>query len=99
MKRTAIALLLGSLIVATQAAAAESAFPQGADGEPRGEPALSTYADGHANDPVRIVGSPFPDGADGEPKGQPAFSTYADRYLKNPVQFSESPQTDGTNVR
>jgi hypothetical protein len=90
MKRTAIALLLASLIVATQAAAAESAFPQGADGEPRGEPALSTYADGHANDPVRIVGSPFPAGADGE---------YAYFHVQDSLRFSESPQTVGTNVR
>lgn len=62
MKRTAIALLLASLIVATQAAAAESAFPQGADGEPRGEPEFSTYADRYLKDPVQFSESPQTDG-------------------------------------
>ena len=44
MKGLTKALAIGTLIVATQSIAAQSAFPQGADGEPTGLPAASTYA-------------------------------------------------------
>lgn len=60
MKSVMKALVVGSLFVATQAVAAESVFPQGADGEPQGLPALSTYAERHANDPVRFTGPAYP---------------------------------------
>lgn len=96
MKRTAIALVLGSLFLATQAVAAQSVFPEGADGEPTGLPALSTYADRHANDPVRVVGSVFPQGADGEPTGLPALSTYADAHNGDPVKSVASTFPQGS---
>lgn len=99
MKRTAIALVLASLIAATHAVAAESAFPQGATEEPigLGLPAQSTYADAHAGDPVRTVGSPFAQGADGEPTGNPAQSTYADAHIGDPVRTAGSPFPEGAD--
>jgi hypothetical protein len=60
--------------------------------EPLGLPALSTYADRHANDPVTTVGAPFAPEAM-EPLGLPAISTYADSHL------SDSLQTAGTSVK
>lgn len=87
MKRTAAAVVIGSLFLATQALAAGSPFPERG---PRGLPSQSTYADLHADDPIRVTGSPFPEGADGEPRGLSPQD--ADRFLSEmAVQADKGP--------
>jgi hypothetical protein len=90
MKSIARAILVGSLIVATQAAvAAGSPFPSASD-DFNGLPAYDTYADRHANDPVTSAGSPFPPASD-DSNGLPAYDTYADRHANDPVAGFASP--------
>lgn len=64
MKSIAKAILVGSFIVAAQAAVADgSTFPSSA-GDVSFPVSGSTYADRHANDPVASTGSSFPSSAD-----------------------------------
>ncbi len=103
MKRIATALVLGSLIAATATVAAESTFPQGADGEPQGLPALSTYADRHTGEPAQALVSSFP--RVGNPAfpntdwayALPAQSTHADRHANDPVSIVGSPFPEGAD--
>lgn len=86
MKRTVIALLLGSLFVATQAYSADSALPMGAD--PFWETGITTYADAHAGEPARVTGSALPMGAD--PFWETGITTYADDHTGEPGRVTGS---------
>ena len=74
MKSIVKALVVGILVVATQAAVAGS-FPMSAGEQDQGLAARSTYADRHAGDPVKTTGSAFPIGAD-DPAYQDQISGY-----------------------
>jgi hypothetical protein len=91
MKRFATALIVGSLLVATQAASADdtlSAIPdQTQPYDPM--PSESTYADAHTNDPVpaSLAGSAIPD--ERRPLDTRLVgSTYADAHANDPVPAS-----------
>jgi hypothetical protein len=90
MKSIVKAFVVGSLIVATQAAmAAGSPFPSAGD-DNYGLPVFNTYADRHANDPVTSAGSRFPSASD-DNYSLPVFNTYADRHANDPVKSVVSP--------
>src|SRR5262245_57241691 len=77
MKRIIPALVLAALVSTAQA----SPFP--ADGEGvLGIPVEWTYADKHAGEPNRLVGSAIPVGS--ESFSFPAQSTYADKHAGEP---------------
>ena len=93
VKRIATALALGSLVLATQPAAADaytSAIPFPGDGELIPLPARSTYADGHAGDRVTVTGSAIPFPGDGELISLPARSTYSDVHASDPATVTGS---------
>jgi hypothetical protein len=81
MKSIATAILVGGFVVTAQAATVVDGISV---------PVQSTYAERHANDPVKSTGSAIPE-QDQEMGPSVAFrSTYADRHANDPVRSAGS---------
>jgi hypothetical protein len=92
MKRIATALVLGSLIVATQAASAD-AFPAGSTEywSSHMPAASSSYADTHPGKTVESTGPAYPTGTDDKYWVLlPASSSYADAHAGDPAVSAKS---------
>ena len=104
MKSIARAVLVGSFIVAAQAAVADgTGWPDAVDDAGVHLPPNVTYASEHANDRVTSVGSTFPDAVDDAGVSVPSNVTYADLHSKDPVTtvssaFPDSVDDDGVHL-
>ena len=102
MKSIAKAILAGGFILAAQAAVADAFPPETHDTGPN-ITFQSTYADRHANDPVRSAGSAFPAPSHDTGPNMDYQSTYADRHANDPVRsaglaFPPADHDTGPNI-